>query len=289
MRDKTYFISDAHLGATYIRDRRAHEHALTMMLDVMAEDARTIYLLGDMLDFWFEYRHVVPKGFTRFFGRLAQLTDNGVEVVWFKGNHDMWTQGYLTEELGVRIVSEELITDIGGSRFFIAHGDGVGRLPRAYRLLRSVFRNEFCRRIGAAIHPRWLMGFGLAWSAHNRMKRSDCPLRLPSGTTSSFLPEEGKTPEAGAGIPDEVLAESGRHENDVERRDEEQQMNFVMEYSREHPDIDYFIFGHRHEAVDVPVPGSHARYICLGDFFKLFTYAVFDGKKLSLKQFAIPK
>lgn len=259
MRDKTYFISDAHLGATYIPDRRAHERALTRMLDVMAKDARTIYLLGDMLDFWFEYRHVVPKGFTRFFGRLAQLTDSGVEVVWFKGNHDMWTQGYLTEELGVRVVDEELITDIDGKRFYIAHGDGVGRLPRPYRLLRSVFRNEFCRRIGAAIHPRWLMGFGLRWSAHNRLKRSDSPCRKMETETA------------------------------VERQDEEQQTGFVREYVREHPDIDYFVFGHRHVAVDEPIPGSHARYICLGDFFKLYSYAVFDGEKLSLKQFAIPE
>lgn len=246
--DKAYFISDAHLGARYIDDPAAHERRVVDMLRLMGRDAHTIYLLGDMLDFWYEYRHVVPKGFVRFFGEIARLTDAGVKVYWFKGNHDMWTDGYLAEQLGVTVVDEELVTEIGGKKFFLAHGDGLGRLPLPFKIVRSIFRNRFCQALGRAIHPWWLMSFGFKWSLHNRGKRG---------------------------------YDIERYQGD----DNEQQMQFAIKYSQEHPDIDYYVNGHRHVAIDTPVPGSKARFVCLGDFFRQNTYAVFDGETLSLRQY----
>lgn len=247
LRDKTYFLSDAHLGAAYIDNPRGHEQALVDMLSMMGDDARAIYMLGDMLDFWFEYRNVVPKGFVRFFGQIARLVDCGVPVFWFKGNHDMWTQGYLEQELGVTVVNEEMTAEIDGSWFYLSHGDREGPQPAAYRFMRAGFRNEFCRRIGAAVHPRWLMSFGHRWSADNRDKH----------------------PEVGHYTGDATEA----------------QMIFAREYSVGHPEIKYYVFGHRHILDQRPVPGTDAILTCLGDCFKQMSYAVFDGEKLQLKQF----
>lgn len=248
---RTYFISDAHLGAAYIADPRAHEQAVVAMLRMMGRDADAIYMLGDMLDFWFEYRHVIPKGFARFFGEVARLVDSGVRVYWFKGNHDIWTQGYLERELGVIVVDEEMITEIDGRWFYLSHGDKEGPQPGLYRLMRAGFRNEVLRRIGAALHPRWLMGFGRLWSAHNRERHP----------------------------------EVGHYTGD----DKETQMIFARRFAAEHPEIDYFVFGHRHIADRRSVPGTGAVLTCLGDAFRQMTYAVFDGENLMLKHFANDK
>ena len=247
-RTKSYFLSDAHLGAAYIKDARAHEARIVEMLTTMGRDAEGIYLLGDILDFWFEYSDVVPRGHTRLFGTLAALTDAGVKVYWFRGNHDMWTYSYLSEELGVTIVDEELVTTIGGKTFFLSHGDGLGKLPRAFGIMRAIFRNRFCQRVGRALHPSWLLPFAFRWSSHNRTKRTGEPSRW----------------------------------HGIER---EQQMQFAIAHSDAHPEVDYYVTGHRHVAIDLPVPGSHARFVCLGDCFQQYTYAVFDGTELSLDTF----
>ena len=246
-RKATYFVSDAHLGARYIADARAHEERLVGLLRRMEADAEAVYLVGDMLDFWFEYRHVVPKGFVRLFGQLAHMTDAGIRVYWFRGNHDMWTYTYLRDELGVNVIDEELVTDIDGRRFFISHGDNLGPQPRSYRLMRAVFRSPFWQAVGRALHPSWLMSFGFAWSRHNRLK-------------------EGGEEATGKVYP--ITS----------------QLAFAEEYAREHPDIDFFVTGHNHCPVIERVPGSdHATYVCLGDFFRLFTYGRFsaaDGFRL---------
>lgn len=247
-RTHTYFISDAHLGARYMDDPRRHERILVDMLDRMSRNAKAVYMLGDMLDFWFEYRHVVPKGYVRFFGKLAQMVDQGIDVYWFKGNHDMWTDSYLTDEIGVTIVDENMETVIDGKHFFLSHGDGLGKLPKPYSILRSIFRNRTCQAMGRALHPSWLLPFAHRWSNHSRHKR-------------------------GGGI--------ATYKGD----DNEQQMQFAIAYARQHPETDYFINGHRHISADRPVPGSHARFVCLGDCFRQFTYAVFDGSELKLEQY----
>lgn len=163
-----YFIGDSHLGARYVADRKAHEARLCRWLDMIAPDCEQLYLLGDIIDYWFEYKTVVPRGYVRFFGRLASMVDRGVKVVWLKGNHDMWISDYLPGEIGVEIVDGVYDTVIKGKRFVMEHGDGVGRLPRVYSLMRRMFRNRFLRRLYATVHPRLTMGFAHAWSGHSR-------------------------------------------------------------------------------------------------------------------------
>jgi UDP-2,3-diacylglucosamine hydrolase len=247
-RTKTYFLSDAHLGAKYIANRRAHEDVLVGMLDAMLADAKTVYLLGDILDFWFEYRTVVPRGFVRFFAAVARLTDAGVKVYWFKGNHDMWIFDYLRDELGVEIVDDYVIHTIDGKKFLLSHGDGLGNIPTGFKYLRRIFRNGVCQKLCAAIHPRWILPFAHSWSSHSRGDEKDY--------VAEYLGD-----------------------------DKENSMQFAREYAAVHKDIDYFVVGHRHIAVDRPIVGSQARLIILGDCFAQFNYAVFDGQELVLKQF----
>lgn len=236
MRNASYFLSDVHLGAGYITNPVEHEHRVVTLLQKMEADAEAVFLLGDILDFWFEYRHVVPKGHVRLFGQLARMADMGIKVYWFRGNHDMWTYSYLHDELGITIVDEELETEIHGKHFFMSHGDKLGPQPRAYRLMRSVFRSPFWQAVGRAFHPSWLMSFGFSWSQHNRLKHSP--------------------------------------EYSVYRGDDaEPQMIFAKSYAAEHPEIDFFVTGHNHVAVRRKVSGTaNTEYICLGDFFSLFTY-----------------
>ena len=222
------------------------------MLRMMGRDAQAIYLLGDMLDFWFEYKYVVPKGHLRFFAELTRLVDSGVKVYWFKGNHDMWTMDYLSKEVGVEVVDESMTVRINGRTFYLNHGDGLGKLPMGFRIVRKIFRNSFCQRLGRALHPSWLMSFGFKWSSHNRCKR-------------------------------------GQDIETYQGDENEQQMQYAIQYCREHPETDFFINGHRHVTADVPIPGSHARLICLGDCFRQFTYAVFDGNTLALKHYDTKK
>lgn len=150
---KIYFASDFHLGARYIENPIEYERRIVRWLDSIKQDAGTLYLLGDILDYWYEYRYVVPKGFTRFFGKLAELSDNDIDIHWFIGNHDIWIFDYLPHELGITIHDGTLITEIGGKRFFLSHGDNVGKRPMTLRFLRKIFRNRFCQYLYAAIHP----------------------------------------------------------------------------------------------------------------------------------------
>lgn len=163
-----YFISDAHLGAGYIREPLRQEIILAQWLDSISTDATELYLLGDIMDYWFEYRNVIPRGHTRFLGALARLADAGVKITWLKGNHDIWMTDYLTSETGCRIHDGILDTTIGGRRFVLEHGDGVGRRPMAFRIMRRLFRSSVARIAYAAIHPRWTVGFAHAWSSHSR-------------------------------------------------------------------------------------------------------------------------
>jgi UDP-2,3-diacylglucosamine hydrolase len=167
-RTHTYFLSDLHLGANYIADRRQQERLVSAWLRSIAPTARRIYLLGDILDYWYEYRYVVPRGFTRFLGTLAEIADSGVEITWFIGNHDIWIFDYLPSEIGMRVIDGTLIEEIDGKRFFMSHGDGIGKLPLGFRLIRNLFRNKLCQTLFAAIHPRWTVGFAHRWSSHSR-------------------------------------------------------------------------------------------------------------------------
>lgn len=241
---KTYFLSDFHLGAKYIDNPRKQEQRIVSFLESIRNDAKEIYLLGDILDYWFEYRYVVPKGYVRFFGKIAELADSGIKIYWFIGNHDIWIFDYLPSELGVEIVDGSQIKQIDGKTFFIAHGDGLGDESRSFRMLRAFFRNRFCQRLYACIHPRWTVPFALNWSRSNRVNGEDRPFGC-----------------------DEPL------------------QRFVTNY-KEDQKIDYFVFGHRHVAVDKSI-GNNSRLIILGDWIKLYSYAVYDGNDLRLQFFTV--
>lgn len=250
MRDRTYFISDLHLGAGYIRDPKAQERLLVEFLRDISPTAKRLYLLGDILDYWWEYRDVVPRGFTRFFGALAELADSGVEIVWLKGNHDIWIFDYLPSEIGLKVHDGILVTKLeGGKRFLLEHGDGVGHRPLSFRILRSVFRCRPLQILFAAIHPRWTVGFAHAWSAHSRKK---------GGYT---LPENADRP----------------------------LIDFATGYNlNTSQKIDYFIFGHLHTMLDSKLPDG-SEIVILGDWISHFSYAVWDGSKLTLAKFESKK
>jgi len=168
LRKKIYFASDAHLGARFHKDPLAVEKRLVRWLDSIKDEAMAIYFLGDMFDYWYEYKYVVPKGFVRFLGKLAELSDNGVEIHIFIGNHDIWMFDYLPKEIGAIIHRDVLTVDLLGKRFFLGHGDEVDYRSKAFRFLRTLFRNKFCQWLYAGIHPRWTFGFALGWSLSSR-------------------------------------------------------------------------------------------------------------------------
>ena len=226
-----YFLSDAHLGSRAIEHGRTQERRLVNFLDSIKHKASAVYLLGDMFDFWYEFKTVVPKGYTRFLGKLSELTDIGVEVHFFTGNHDIWCGDYLTRECGVIMHREPLTTEIYGKEFYLAHGDG-----------------EFLQTLFSAIHPRWSMELGLNWAKHSRLKRVD-----------------GKEP-------------------DYMGEDKEFLVLYTKEYLKSHPNINYFIYGHRHIELDLMLSAT-ARVTILGDWINYFSYAVFDGENLFLENF----
>lgn len=244
-----YFLSDSHLGASYISDHRAHEARIVDFLRGIRKDAAALYLMGDMLDFWFEYRTVVPRGFVRFFGALAELADAGVKIYWFKGNHDMWVFDYLPKEIGVEVVDGPIIKEIDGKTFLLDHGDAVGERPVGFRVLRKIFRNSMCRMLYATIHPRWTLALAHGWSAQSRK----------AGTASEYSTK----------IADEEY---------------EPLVRYAKEYMADpsHPRVDYFIFGHRHAMLDKALADG-ARVIILGDWINHFSYACFDGHDVRLQ------
>lgn len=238
----TYFLSDLHLGAHYFRNPREQERLVCRWLRKIAPTAERIYLVGDVLDYWYEYRHVVPRGFVRFFGTLAELADSGIEVTWLIGNHDIWIFDYLPSELGIRVVDGVLREEINGKSFVIAHGDGLGPVPAGERLMRATFRSRLLQKLYAAIHPRWTVGFAYWWSAKNRVRHHTGPAPQPASP--------------------EPLMEWVRNQN----------------AAGEHPD--FYVFGHYHMLFDREISGS--RVVILGDWLSNMSYAVFDGEHFDL-------
>lgn len=226
------------------------ERHVVSFLDSIKADAREIFFVGDVLDYWFEYRHVVPRGYVRFFGKIAELTDSGVRITWLKGNHDIWIFDYLPRELGIEVVEGVLVREFCGKRFFLEHGDGVGERPLTLRILRSVFHNRFCQKLFSGVHPRWTVPLAYGWSRSNRGQH---PMPAP------YL-----------GVDKEPL------------------MVFARQYLSTHP-IDYFVFGHRHILVEQPIEATapdgekrRATAVILGEWMDACSYAVFDGNELRL-------
>ena len=245
--NKIYFISDAHLGARFHRDPRAIENKLVRWLDSIKEDAAALYLLGDMFDYWYEYKYVVPKGHVRFLGKLAELSDRGIEIHFFIGNHDIWMFDYLEKEIGAIIHREPITVDLLGKRFFLAHGDEVDNRSLAFRFIRSLFRNKFCQWLYAGIHPRWSFGFAMGWSLSSRKSGLDREDKY-EGEASEYL------------------------------------VAFSKEYLQTHPDINFFIFGHRHVMLDLQLTHT-SRMLIGGDWMQFFSYIEWDGITLFLDQF----
>lgn len=245
---KVLFISDIHLGARYIADRHAHEARVTDFLRREGSDADHIYLLGDILDYWFEYRNVVPRGFIRFFGALAVLSDSGVKITWMTGNHDIWLFDYLRDELRIEVIDAPfVIRKIDNRRFILAHGDRIGRTSAGFRLICSLFRNKVCQRLYAGLHPRITVPFATAWSNSSRKSKSDQAGRKEH--IDAIIEDADKLAVATAGT-------------------------------------DIIVMGHHHIPLDLKLPQSETRLIVLGDWIENDTYAVFDGNDISIRKYS---
>ena len=269
---KVYFLSDAHLGSWAIPHARMNERRLVRFLDSVKHQAKAIYLLGDMFDFWYEWKYVVPKGYTRVLGKISELTDMGIEVHYFTGNHDIWMYGYLEQECGVVLHRAPVTVEIYNKVFMLAHGDGLGDPDRQFRFLRSVFHNKVCQRLFSMLHPRFSMKFGMSWAKHSRMKRVKMQQALSHGAEGTQF----------NGNVVATLNSSGEPEYMGEER--EHLVVYAKEYMMTHPDVDYYIFGHRHIELDLMLTASK-RLLILGDWITQFTYAVFDGEHLLLEEY----
>lgn len=238
-----YFASDFHLGMPNYAESLEREKEIVRFLETAAKDATEIYLLGDIFDFWFEYKHAVPKGFVRILACLAKITDAGIPITLFKGNHDMWMFGYLEKECGVKIVSNELEIERNGKQFYLHHGDGLGPGDKGYKIIKKIFRSGVNQWMFERLHPN----FGI-WLANRLSKRSR-------------------------------LAQK-EHYEEYMGDDKEFLTLFCKEFLKK-KHVDFFIFGHRHLPLDINV-GEDSRYVNLGEWLHHKTYARFDGKQLEL-------
>ncbi len=174
-REKIYFASDIHLGLPNYKESLKREKRFVQWLDTIKHDAKEIILLGDIFDFWFEYKRAIPKGFTRFLGKLCEITDSGVPVHFFTGNHDMWIFDYLPEETGIILHKEPIVKEYSGKKFYLAHGDGLGPGDNSYKLLKKIFASKFSQWLFARFHPNIGIWIANTWSTHSRYSRETTP------------------------------------------------------------------------------------------------------------------
>jgi len=241
-----YFASDFHLGAPNLVESLKREKQIVAWLSFIEPDAKEIFLVGDIFDFWFEYKRAIPKGFVRLQGKIAELTDKGIPVHVFTGNHDMWIFDYLPKELGVSLYREPISRTFGGKKFFIGHGDGLGPGDRGYKILKKVFASKFCQWCFARLHPN----FGI-WLADRSSKTSRAAT--------------AKDDEKFLGLENEWLAIYAKET-----------------LKKEH--FDYFIFGHRHLPLELKV-GEESTYYNLGEWINYNSYLVFNGEHCEMKTF----
>ncbi|HXH19412.1 MAG TPA: UDP-2,3-diacylglucosamine diphosphatase [Chitinophagales bacterium] len=244
---KIFFVSDAHLGTPNHDESLAREKLLVKWLGEIKPQADEIYIVGDLFDFWFEYERVIPKGFTRILGKLAELSDAGIPIHFFTGNHDVWMKGYFEKELNIPVYHQPVAKTIRGKKFYIAHGDGLGPGDYGYKLLKLIFRNPFCQWLFKWLHPD--IGIGIADYFSKR---------------SRYVSAEGQI-------------------EPFEGEDKE----WLIIYSKqllEKEHYDFLIFGHRHLVLDIPLK-NNSRFINLGDWLTCFTYAEFDGEHFQIKRY----
>jgi UDP-2,3-diacylglucosamine hydrolase len=244
---KLFFASDFHLGVPTFEASLEREKKIVKWLDSIKHEAHSIYLLGDIFDFWFEYKHAVPKGFLRLQGKLAELRDDGIPVIFFTGNHDMWMFDYFPTQLGIPIYREPQSIRVENQKILIGHGDGLGPGDHTYKFLKKFFNSGLCQWLFARIHPNLGIGIARLWSRKSRI-------------SSTKKDERFKTPEG------EFL---WVYCNEVEKKEHH----------------DFYIFGHRHLPLELRI-GDRSMYINLGEWVNHRTYAVYDGKQVELKTFA---
>ena len=240
---KVYFLSDFHLGAPNDTESKKREDRLVRFLQDARKDAGIIFIVGDIFDFWFEYKTVVPKGFVRILGTLAQIADEGIQLHIFTGNHDLWMQDYLSKELNAKLYFEPQQFTIQNTQFLIGHGDGLGPGDKGYKRLKKIFTNPICQWLFRWLHP-------------------DAGIQL-----ANYFSRKSR---AKTGNADEIFLGEDKE--------------WLILYTKEKAktiSVDYFIFGHRHYAIDFKI-NEKSRYINLGDWIRLNTYAVFDGTALQL-------
>ena len=240
LRNLTYFASDVHLGLQVSDPAGREARFVSFLRSIPAAETEALYLLGDVWDFWYEYRDVVPKGYVRVFGALADLMDAGVKVYFFPGNHDVWTYSYF-EELGMKRLEQPYVVAIGGKTFCLGHGDGLGPVDRGYRILHGIFHSRFLQACFSALHPWFAFRLGNGWSRKNR------------------------------------LAKNYRY---VFKGEKEPLYQFCADFNARRapagePPVDIFLFGHYHCPVDTPV--GEARLLLLDDWITQSDWMVFDA------------
>ncbi|WP_308991679.1 UDP-2,3-diacylglucosamine diphosphatase [Mariniflexile litorale] len=243
---KVYFASDNHLGAPTAEASRPREKKFVAWLDSIKHDAAAIFLVGDLFDFWFEYKTVVPKGFTRTLGKLAEISDSGIPIYFFVGNHDLWMNGYFQEELNIPVYHKPKEFIFNNKTFFIGHGDGLGPHDKGYKRMKKVFTNSFFKWVFRWVHPDIGVKIAQYLSVKNKLISGD--------DDAEFLGEDKE---------------------------------WLVQYSKEklnEKHYNYFVFGHRHLPLEIKL-NEHSKYINLGDWIGYYTYGVFDGENLELKEY----
>ena len=247
-RNLTYFASDVHLGLQVADPADREARFVSFLRNIPAAETEALYLLGDIWDFWYEYKDVVPKGYVRVFGALTDLMDAGVKVYFFPGNHDVWTYSYF-EELGMKRLEQPYVTEIGGKTFCLGHGDGLGPVDRGYRILQGIFHNRFLQVCFRALHPWFAFRLGNGWSKKNRLAKN---------IGYVFKGEEEPLYKFCASFNDERAAQGL-------------------------PPVDIYLFGHYHCAVDLPVGPS--RLLLLRDWISQSDWMVFDTETGTVSHF----
>ncbi len=246
---KAYFISDLHLGAKYMSNPLEREKRVCRFLDSIKADAAELFLLGDILDYWYEYKYVVPRGYIRFLGKLAELADDGVKITWVTGNHDVWLFDYLRDQIGLTVLYGHTLLDSMGSLISVSHGDDVGQQPAMYRFTRWCFYNKVCQWLYASIHPRWTYPIATGWSNENRTKRDPKQQEKISNRAASRL------------------------------------VDFSREHYVSHPQVKFYLYGHIHLA-RVVSNEDMPPVVFLGEWISLCTYGVLDADgNFELKKF----
>ncbi|WP_417212915.1 UDP-2,3-diacylglucosamine diphosphatase [Bizionia sp.] len=243
---KIYFASDNHLGAPTAEASRPREQKFVAWLEEIKHDAAAIFLMGDLFDFWFEYKTVVPKGFTRTLGKLAEITDAGIPIYFFVGNHDLWMDGYFEEELGISVYHKPQEYTFNNKTFLIGHGDGLGPGDTGYKRMKKIFTSRFGKWLFRWLHPDIGVRIAQYLSVKNKLISGD--------DDAKFLGEDN-----------EWLVQYCKRKLETKHSD-------------------YFIFGHRHLPLEIDL-NENSKYVNLGDWIQYYTYGVFDGENLELKKF----